>query len=106
VKLWCRGCYKKLSGVKNDALDSQCRVFLERRDNDKYLVQLIEENKDKTSQQTIIIDGPILWNVPSDVLYFADIPRELDHHQFSSFWKAMMMPDKLFPNGWKNAKSG
>jgi hypothetical protein len=105
VKLWCRGWYKKLSGVKNVALDSQCRV-LKRRDNDKYLVQLIEEKKDKTSQQTIIIDGPILWNVPSDVFYFADMPRELDHHQSSSFRKAMMIPDKLFPNAWKNAKSG
>jgi hypothetical protein len=51
VELWCRGWYKQRSGVKNDALDSQCRV-LKRAGNDKYLVQLTEENEDATSQQT------------------------------------------------------
>jgi hypothetical protein len=103
VKLWCRGWYKKLSGVKNNGLDSQCRV-LKRTGDGKYLVQLIQEDEDETSQQTTVIDGPILWNVPSDVFYFADMPYQRDHHQFSSFRKAMMIPDEIFPDAWKNAK--
>lgn len=102
VELWCRGWYRKLSDMKNDALDSECRV-LKRTGNDTYLVQLIEKNEDETSQQTTVIDGPILWNVPSDVFYFADLPYERDHHHFSSFRKAMMIPDEVFPNAWKNA---
>ena len=108
VKLWCRGWYKALSGVTNHHVhDSQCRVLKRAVDDDDdnyYLVQLIEEKDDETLQQTTVIDGPILWNVPRDVFYFADMPDERDHHQFSSFRNAMMIPDEIFPAAWKNAK--
>jgi hypothetical protein len=77
---------------------------LKRTGDGKYLVQLIQEDEDETSQQTTVIDGPILWNVPSDVFYFADMPYQRDHHQFSSFRKAMMIPDEIFPDAWKSAK--
>jgi hypothetical protein len=45
----------------------------------------------------------MLWELPSDAFFFSDLPYEREHHfNFDAFRHAMMIPDDVFPDAWKN----
>lgn len=99
VFLMCRAWYVKQFVKQND--DSHCRV-LKKLGNDRYLVQLMEVNYFDKEGYTEMTEGRLLWNVPSDALFFVDIPYTRDHYQLNAFRHAMMIPDDMFPDVWKN----
>ena len=64
--------------------------------------ELLDSSSDDSKGQTQYIRDGILWNVPSDAFVFADIPFARDHLQFDAFRHAMMIPNDMFPDIWKN----
>ena len=100
VQLWCHGWYIWNILDIEDA-DTECRI-LKKLGDDRYRVQLIyTEYNDEDGYHTIE-PGKILWSVPSDIFYFADIPYTRDHYNANAFRHRMMFPDDIFPEQWKN----
>jgi hypothetical protein len=106
VSLWCHKYYVKHFVSRRSRFgkrDSECRI-LKRLGEDRYTVQLIGHQKDKKTAFTHYIVGEILWDVPSDAFFFKDLPYSRDHLKSNAFRHAMMIPDDMFPNVWKNSK--
>ena len=99
VFLLCRGWYVDPSASEDN--DYYCRI-LEKLGNDRYMVQLLNIDYQDDIRRSSVTEGSILWNVPSDALFFEDAPYFRDHHQQNAFRHAMMIPDDMFPNVWKN----
>ena len=103
LELWCHLWYiQKYYPDEGD--DMQCRI-LKKLGMDRYMVELLYVHRSDEGLTDYWGDG-IMWNVPSDALYFADEPFTRDHHMFESFRHAMMVPDDLFPEAWKDRKLG
>ena len=98
VFLMCHGWYIR-QYVDQEKQDSRCRV-LKRLENDRYVVQVLEV--DSKDGRMTIEEGLVLWSVPPDALYFKDMPHSRDHYQLNAFRHAMMIPDDVFPEVWKN----
>lgn len=58
----------------------------------KYTVKILEE--DETQD--------LIFNVPAEAFFFADLPYQRHHFSFEAFRHAMMIPDDMFPEKWKN----
>lgn len=100
LQLWCMEWYvKKFVPDVDD--DIQCQI-LKKLGDDQYMVQLVELAIDDKRSVTNYSADEILWNVPSDAFEFGDMPYMRDHHQFEAFRHAMMVPDDMFPEAWKN----
>jgi hypothetical protein len=102
VQLMCASWYIAQFVDQNDG-DCECRV-LKKLGNDRYLVQLLEVTLYDKDRYTEILPGKILWNVPSDAFIFVDLPYTRDHYDLQAFRHAMMIPDDMFPEVWKNKK--
>lgn len=106
IQLWCHGWYLKqfANNTKIDkdfGKDRLCEV-LKRLGDDRYMVQtIVETDKD---DKTTLEKKRVFWNLPSDAMNFADMHYERDHLQFSAFRHAMMIPEEMFPEVWKNLK--
>lgn len=118
VQLYCREWYiKKYVNVKED-LPCQILKKVEQQLNDndderlleggikenRYFVQLVEYDESEEGAETEYWESEMLWSVPSDALYFLDMRYTRDHHMPNTFRHAMMIPDDIFPDIWKNRK--
>jgi hypothetical protein len=103
VFLMCHGWYiRQYIDQDNDDKDSHCRI-LKGLENDHYVVQVLEVDMfGKEDGRMTIKEGAVLWNVPSEAMFFKDMPYSRDHHQPNAFRHAMMIPDDMFPEVWKN----
>ena len=100
VSLMCHDWYVRQ--YIDEEKDRHCRV-LKKLEDDRYLVQLLEvKYSDNRGSGMAIEEGALLWSVPSDALFFKDIPQSRDHFQPTAFRHAMMIPDDMFPEIWKN----
>lgn len=100
VQLWCHGWYIN-NRLDDNAEDQECRI-LKNLGNDRYRVQLIYTDYNDGDRYVTIEEGRILWDVPSDIFYFVDLPYTRDHYNLNSFRHRMMIPDDMFPDMWKN----
>jgi hypothetical protein len=99
VQLRCRSWYLQ-NFFKISRNGSGCRI-LKRLGEDRYLVQLVNYENDDVEATTTFKTKGVLWAVPSDAFYLVDMPYERDHLQFNAFRHAMMIPDEMFPESWK-----
>jgi hypothetical protein len=68
-----------------------------------YMVEIFHEVQDDRNEMTWInYDEEILFGVERDAFQFLDEPYTRDHSLHSSFRHAMMIPDDMFPEQWKN----
>jgi hypothetical protein len=105
IQLMCADWY--IRQFVNDYADGDCECrVLKKLGNDRYLVQLLAVTVYDVKRYTEILPGQILWNVPSDAFIFADLAYTRDHYDLQSFRHAMMIPDDMFPEVWKNNKKG
>jgi hypothetical protein len=103
VKLRCNDCWYVNRFIKSRFKpfgDTECRI-LKRLVEDRYVVQVVEYENDDVEGTTTLETKGILWDVPSDAFYLADMGYERDHLQFDAFRHAMMIPDEVFPEVWK-----
>jgi hypothetical protein len=102
VKLWCNAWYvnRFIKSRFKPFRDMECRI-LKRLGEDRYVVQVVEYENDDVEGTTTLETKGILWDVPSDAFYLADMGYERDHLQFDAFRHAMMIPDEVFPEVWK-----
>lgn len=100
VKLTCADWYIE-QFIDHKGGDCECRV-LKKLGDDSYLVQLLNVTFYDVDRYIEVLPGGILWNVPSDAFIFVDLPYTRDHYDFQSFRHAMMIPDDMFPDVWKN----
>ena len=101
VFLMCHGWYLRQKYVEHDK-DAHCRI-LKNLENVRYVVQVLEIDLAGSKDGRMTIEeGTILWSVPSDALFFKDMPNSRDHYQPNVFRHAMMIPDDMFPEIWKN----
>ena len=101
VMLMCRLWYiqKFTSDVKDDV---ECTILKQRGQEDRFVAQLKSIRSFDDDGFTRVTRGHILWDVPSDAFYFYDLPYTRDHYTPNAFRHAMMIPDDMFPNVWKN----
>jgi hypothetical protein len=101
IQLRCRSWYSsKFLNLEESDYPCQIRKKL---DTDRFIVEVFSD--ESKMDHTYFERTGILWDVPSDAFFFVDLPYEREHHfQFDAFRHAMMMPDDLFPNTWKNLK--
>lgn len=99
VFLMCHGWYIEEIFKQNE--DYHCRI-VEKLGNDRYMVEVFDVEYLDDMRRTSIKEMGVLWNVPSDALFFSDIAYTRDHFQLNAFRHAMMIPDDMFPELWKN----
>ena len=84
-----------------------CRVLM-RHDDNKYTVEVFHQEHwlNTYSIYETYNDTPlyVLFDVPRDAIFFRDRVYLRDHHQPWSFRHDMRMPDKIFPDFWKDPK--
>lgn len=68
--------------------------IIEKLPDNKYTAKVLEEDYDD-----------VLLDVPSEAFFFADLPYQRHHFSFQSFRHAMMIPDDMFPEVWKNREA-
>lgn len=99
VHLRCHKFYLKkwIAKIKDDPM---CRIVRKLRDG-TYLVRAgdWEETDDDQTEFNALT---LIWGVPKDAFYFVDMAFSRDHHQPWAFRHAMMIPDEIFPDAWRN----
>ncbi|KAG7352713.1 SET methyltransferase domain containing protein [Nitzschia inconspicua] len=80
--------------------DPACRI-VRKLENGTYLVRIVNWFQND-NDQTVCDTGKLMWGVPKAAFYFADMPLSRDHHQHWAFRHAMMIPDEIFPDIWRN----
>ena len=101
VHLYCRYWFFD-SAKRHYNGDVRCRI-LKRLEHDRYMAQLFTLDDDGNTHK--IHHAEILWNVPRNAFYFADIPYTRDHHLFTAFRHPMIIPDEMFPDVWRNTRN-
>jgi hypothetical protein len=110
VQLWCRGRYVPSNDDARDkGEDSRCRILKKLEDMNRYMVELLLEPPSGVGDEEGVnsgdhTSGENVLTVSSDSFYFVDIPYTRDHHMLNSFRHAMMLPNDMFPDIWKNKK--
>jgi hypothetical protein len=85
---------------KEEDEDVPCAITKKLGD-DRYRVQVVKDESDNFDIRLSL--DRMLWEVPSDAFFFVDLPYEREHHfNFDAFRHAMMIPDDVFPDTWKN----
>ncbi|KAL3926373.1 MAG: hypothetical protein SGBAC_013503, partial [Bacillariaceae sp.] len=103
VQLRCRAWYiSQFLEIDEDLDDLPCQI-IKKLGNDRYQVQLVKDESDNVRSR--FTGDQMIWDVPVDAFWFIDMPYERLHHfQFDAFRHAIMMPDDIFPEKWKNKK--
>jgi len=103
IRLHCRWHYLRRHGVRKTkgAQDPACRI-VRKLGEDSYLVRLVEWDDDQSHYKA----GRLVWGIPKDGFFFRDLHLSRDHHQAWAFRHAMLIPDDLFPEIWKNYRDG
>ena len=105
VQLMCREWYVHKFLANTTRGDMPCQI-LKRLGDDQYLVQLLDLQTGEAFNATRYSTKRtgMLWDVPSAAFGFVGMPYTQDHLQFNSFRHAMMLPDDIFPEVWKDKK--
>eukprot|EP00980_Cylindrotheca_fusiformis_P006006 scaffold1284_cov108-Cylindrotheca_fusiformis.AAC.20 len=110
IQLRCRIWYvhqfmteeSKKKQEEDDEDSVPCRIIKKLR-NDRYRVQTLKDKSDDVD--CVFTHDRMLWEVPSDAFFFMDLPYERPYHlDFDAFRHAMMIPDDIFPEPWKNLR--
>jgi SET domain len=115
VRMYCRWWYLRQGGIKKrkDDDDPPCQILKKLNENkdggDSYLVELLiwtDSHNQSEYKQGHEQRGRLVWGLPKDAFYFADLPYTRDMHQEWAFRHPMMIPDEIFPDVWRNGKNG
>jgi hypothetical protein len=110
VRMYCHWWYLRQRGIKKPkkAGAPACRI-LKKLSFDTYLVELLTwmDSDDQSKREPGYHNkdkNRLVWGLPSDALFFDDMPYTRDMHQDWAFRHPMMFPDEIFPEIWRNHK--